>query len=257
MSCDFYKAFEDKFRGSPALIKSRLAVYLPFIKPLFELNPQAKALDLGCGRGEWLELLLELGIKGQGIDLDDSMLASCRQRGLEVKKEDALTFLKAEPPETQLAISGFHLAEHLPFSYLQELIKEALRVLQPGGILILETPNVENLKVAALEFWFDPSHNHPLPAPLLSFLAEWTGFYRSKILRLQDTAFLLNNEPSLMSVYAGASPDCSLVAQKKAEQPILDLTQAAFNRDYGISQETVVSNYDNHLNKRLDELNTE
>jgi O-antigen chain-terminating methyltransferase len=82
MSDHFYRAFEDKHRGSRELIKERLKAYLPFILPLLQAYPQGQAIDLGCGRGEWLELLTEVGLRPIGIDLDDGMLAACRQLGL-------------------------------------------------------------------------------------------------------------------------------------------------------------------------------
>ena len=84
MSDNFYRTFEDKFRGSRMLIKSRLRVYLPFVEPLKDINTDTTALDLGCGRGEWLELLKEVGISGHGIDIDDEMLLACGELDLSV-----------------------------------------------------------------------------------------------------------------------------------------------------------------------------
>ena len=81
----FYKAFEDQHRGSRELIKSRLEVYLPFIKKVQEALPNTAALDLGCGRGEWLELLKDHQFTASGIDQDDGMLSACRSRGLNVQ----------------------------------------------------------------------------------------------------------------------------------------------------------------------------
>ena len=94
MSDHFYRAFEDKHRGSRELIKERLKAYLPFILPLLQAYPQGQAIDLGCGRGEWLELLTEVGLRPIGIDLDDGMLSACRHLGLAAKQGDAIAHLK-------------------------------------------------------------------------------------------------------------------------------------------------------------------
>lgn len=158
MSSDFYRAFEDKFRGAREVIKARLKVYLPFIKPLKDIYPDASAVDLGCGRGEWLELLAENGFSAQGVDLDDGMLAACRELGLRVQTGEAVAFLKSLPDQSQAVISGFHLAEHIPFDDLQALVEESLRVLRPAGVLILETPNPENIVVGTSSFYLDPTH---------------------------------------------------------------------------------------------------
>jgi O-antigen chain-terminating methyltransferase len=180
----FYRAFEERFRGSRELIKSRLNVYLPFITQLRDFYIPGKAVDLGCGRGEWLELLGERGHDVQGVDLDDSMLSSCRELGLRVHVGDALEFLLALPEASQSIISGFHIVEHLPFATLQALMEQSLRVLEPGGIIIFETPNPENLQVGAHTFYLDPTHYRPLPPGLLYFMAENTGFASYDILRL-------------------------------------------------------------------------
>ncbi|UUZ64976.1 methyltransferase domain-containing protein [Polaromonas sp. P1-6] len=245
MSDDFYRAFEEKYRGSRELIKSRQRVYLPFIEPLRSIYNDAKAIDLGCGRGEWLELLKESGFDAQGVDLDDGMLAACRELGLNVATADALAALKALPDASQMAVSGFHIAEHIQFSDLQTLVQEALRVLKPAGLLILETPNPENIVVGSCTFYLDPTHRQPIPSQLLSFLPEHYGFARTKILRLQESVDLSGERVlSLKDVLSGVSPDYAVVAQKTADESILTTTSQAFEPEYGISLEALADKYD-------------
>jgi SAM-dependent methyltransferase len=245
MSDDFYRAFEDRHRGSRELIKSRLRVYMPFIEPLLTIYGDAKAIDLGCGRGEWLELLKESGFDAQGVDLDDGMLAACRELGLNVATADALVALKALPDASQTVVSGFHLAEHIQFSDLQTLVQEALRVLKPAGLLILETPNPENIVVGSCNFYLDPTHQRPIPPQLLAFVPDYYGFSRTKIVRLQEAANA-SNAPllSLKDVLGGASPDYAVVAQKSADASILTATSQAFEPEYGISFEVLANEYD-------------
>ena len=84
LNSNFYRVFEDHHRGSRALIKSRLRAYLPFVESLKNVQSDVNALDLGCGRGEWLELMQEVGIDCHGVDLDEGMLLACRELGLQV-----------------------------------------------------------------------------------------------------------------------------------------------------------------------------
>ncbi|EGR2520268.1 class I SAM-dependent methyltransferase, partial [Vibrio cholerae] len=184
MSEKFYRAFEDKYRGSRELIKERLEVYLSFVKPLLESHQDAKAVDLGCGRGEWLELLTQQGVDVTGIDLDKGMLEACHALGLPVIEGDALKYLADLPNESQSIISSFHMVEHISFEQLGTLVSEALRVLKPGGLLIMETPNPENILVSTRNFYLDPTHVRPIPPLLLSFVTEFSGFGRVKVLRL-------------------------------------------------------------------------
>ena len=244
MTSSFYRAFEEKYRGERDLIKSRLKVYLPFIEPLKETYPTGEALDLGCGRGEWLELLREFGVNAHGIDIDDGMLVTCRDLDLSVETGDAIAFLKGLDNESKIVISGFHIAEHLEFADLQALVQESLRVLKPGCLLILETPNPENIVVGSSDFYLDPTHQRPIPPGLLSFLPEYYGFGQVKILRLQESKALLNgNHLNLLSVLSGVSPDYAVVAQKKANHKISDLTSKAFQREYGLTLEQLAMSY--------------
>ena len=246
MNDGFYRAFEERYRGSRELIKSRLCVYLPFVEPLVSLYANAQAVDLGCGRGEWLELLKEAGFDAQGVDLDAGMLAACRDIGLKVQVRDAVGFMKELPEASQVVVSGFHIVEHIPFSDLQALVQEALRVLKPGGMLILETPNPENIVVGTSGFYLDPTHQRPLPPRLLAFLPEHYGFVRIKTLRLQEPTELADSKQVLTvhDVLINVSPDYAVVAQKGATSEQMRLFDAVFEKNYGLDLETLALRYD-------------
>ena len=249
----FYKTFEQRHRGPRELIKTRLLAYLPFIQILVEAYPKSLALDIGCGRGEWLELVAEQGLSAKGVDLDEGMLEHCRKRGLHVENADALAYLKELPSESLSLVSGFHVAEHLPFDVLQQVVAETKRVLVPGGVLILETPNPENLTVGTNSFYLDPTHERPIPPQLLSFLPEFYGFQRSKILRLQESPQLkIEQKPTLMQVLNGVSPDYAVVAQKKGLPMLSEALDALFDQDFGLTLETLADRYHDALNLRLD-----
>jgi O-antigen chain-terminating methyltransferase len=185
----FYLAFEDRYRGARQQIASRQKTYLPYLETLGVLGAGqrtgARLADLGCGRGEWLQLLLEAGATGAlGVDRGAQMIDLCRQRGLPVEQSDALDFLRRQPDRSLAAITALHLAEHLPFPALLAILGEARRVLEPGGLLIMETPNCDNLLVASQSFHLDPTHRSPLPPLLLTFSFEHVGFREVRTLLL-------------------------------------------------------------------------
>ena len=244
---NFYRAFEDKFRGSHELIKERLQVYKPFLEVL-ALFDNKQAIDLGCGRGEWLDVLSDEGFAALGVDLDSGMLEACRERGYRVKHQDAIEALQELEDFSMAIVSGFHIAEHLPFEVLQILIQESLRVLKPGGLLILETPNPENIKVGTENFYMDPTHIKPIPSQLLAFLPEHYGFSRTKILRLQESKELHSTENiSLAHVIHGVSPDYAVIAQKNADSEFLNTFDELFAKEYGLSLDSLMIRFENRL----------
>jgi O-antigen chain-terminating methyltransferase len=256
---EFYREFEERHRGPRELIKSRLRVYLPFVEPLKAMYRHVPAVDLGCGRGEWLELMRDAGIDARGVDLNDAMLADCRLRDLAAEQGEALAHLRALPDESMAVVSGFHLAEHIPFADLQGLVREALRVLKPAGLLILETPNPENLRVGTSKFYFDPTHQRPLPPALLSFLPEYYGFARTKILRLHERSdWAERPAASLLDVLTDVSPDFAVVAQKAcgASEHAASFS-AAFERRFGIELETLAARFDESLAGQFDAIRQE
>ena len=236
MSDQFYRAFEEKFRGPRGLIQQRLEVYLPFVQPVCAAYPEALVLDLGCGRGEWLELLQKNSIAAMGVDLDTGMLEACQQINLKVQCQDALESLKQLQDGSASVVSAFHLVEHLPFDRVKDLVAECHRVLKPGGLLIMETPNPENFMVATHNFYLDPTHLRPIPPDLLAFVPEYLGYESVKILRLQETAGVKTHPNlSMLDVLTGASPDYAVVAQKAGHTALKQSLQALFDQAFGIS----------------------
>lgn len=175
-----YVAFEDQFRGSRELIFNRLKVYLPLIDEAKIGTPEAPILDVGCGRGEWLELLSESGYKASGIDISKVMLEQCQARGLEVTEGDVISYLRSLPDASLGAVTGFHMIEHIPLASLIKLFDEAIRVLQSGGIIIFETPNPRNVLVGSGDFYRDPTHLNPIHPDTISYIASLKGFINSE-----------------------------------------------------------------------------
>lgn len=180
----FYLAFEDAMRGPEDEIKAGLAYYLETIAAVASVA-DGPILDLGCGRGEWLSLLGEHGYAARGIDLSPTMVGICRGKGLDATVTDALSALRALPGESLSVVSGFHIIEHLPFPILFAVFEETFRVLQPGGLMLFETPNPENLLVGAHTFYHDPTHRHPLTPSSMAFLARFHGFEQIDFARLR------------------------------------------------------------------------
>ncbi len=180
----FYVAFEDAFRGSRAVIKDRVATYLPWVREVGAGTAEFPVVDIGCGRGEWLEILRENDLVGRGVDLNEFMVAECAGRGLQAVREDALTHLRSQASESVGMITGMHIIEHLPFAILMELFQECVRVLRPGGMVAFETPNPDNVLVGSNRFYTDPTHLRPLPKEFARFVASTAGFAKVEIFPL-------------------------------------------------------------------------
>ena len=237
MTDDFYRKFEDKYRGSRELIKLRQKIYFPFVDPVLNAYPEAGAFDIGCGRGEWLELLRDKGHYARGMDINQDMLKACFELGLDVALKDGIASLKEFSDASLAVITAFHVVEHIPFAQLRVLVEHAYRVLRPGGLLILETPNPENIVMGTNNFYLDPTHQKPIPRQLLSFIPEYCGFDYVKVLRLNESPENLDipNISPHYSILCGVSPDYAVLAQKGGSEKLRTELAPLLKQDYGLS----------------------
>ncbi|GEM_PF-1108933 len=223
-----YNTFESHFRGSRAELKSKLSVYLPIVKKL-AVTDNDICLDIACGKGEWLELLREIGISAMGVDHNADQIEVCHTFKLDAEQHDLLDFLEKTPASYYRLVTGFHIFEHLPFEQQHQLLEEVYRVLMPGGALILETPNPENTIVGTCNFYLDPTHKRPVPPLLMQYLAAETHYASPTILRVNRStagnplrlmpedmpeAVYFNQLAELVSNTLMQAPDYALVAFK-------------------------------------------
>jgi len=162
-------ALLEAFRGPEAEIRHRLDHYLE------ALAAAGPVLDLGCGRGELLLLLREAGVEAAGIEGDAAVAEAARRRGLDVVQGDVLAALAALPDASRGAVTAIHLFEHLEPETLLAVLTEIRRVLRPGGLLVVESPNPHSLRVGASLYWIDPTHRRPLMPETLELYLKSCG----------------------------------------------------------------------------------
>ena len=171
-----YLLFENRHRGAEAEIQARQRTYLPYFKN------SGPVLDIGCGRGEFLELLKGAGIAAQGVDLNPEMVQVAQQKGVEVIQGDGLEHLRKLPDRELGGIFLSQVIEHLGPENLRELVRTAFLKLAPGGVLLAETVNPQCLTTFSGAFYVDLSHQNPIHPEAAHFLWESVGFRQVNIL---------------------------------------------------------------------------
>ncbi len=164
-----YLLFEERFRGSQADIKQKQSVFVHYF------DKCKSVLDIGCGRGEFLEMLREKGIGAHGIDIDKDMLDYCRSRGLKVQEIDAVSYLQSLDDESLDGIFIDQVIEHLEPDYLIKMLGLCYKKIKPDSYIILETVNPLSL-FSFINFYIDMSHKKPVHPETLRFLLESAGF---------------------------------------------------------------------------------
>jgi O-antigen chain-terminating methyltransferase len=172
-----YRAFEAAFRGSREHVRAQQSRYLDE----FPDAGSGPVLDLGCGRGEFLELLRESGVTAWGVERDAAIVEEARALGLDVRRGDLLWALESAADASLGGVVAFQVVEHLPFWKIVRLVHLARAKLRPGGCLILETVNVQSLIAWTRGWSLDPSHRQPVHPLTLRFLVERAGFSRAEL----------------------------------------------------------------------------
>ena len=157
-----------------------LRFYVPMFAEPAEDSTEAKqgpVLEIGCGRGEFLGLLRDAGIRAQGVDIDPGMVQWARGGGFDVIQDDALEFLHADPaPGPYQGVFCAHFIEHLTTEQVVHFLEGVRRVLAPGGRLVAVTPNPGCYAVLSHDFWWDPTHVRFYEVALVEFLCRQAGF---------------------------------------------------------------------------------
>lgn len=179
--------FADKFRGPEEYVREGQRLYVPYFK-------QGPVLDVGCGRGEFLELMREAGVEARGVDSSAECVAQCRTKGLEAGQADLFEYLTAQLPGSLGGIFAAQVLEHLEPAAVVRFIRLAHSRLRRGGTLAVETPNPECLAIFATHFYIDPTHTRPIPPALMAFYFEEHGFGNIELRRLTPAA---DSMPSL------------------------------------------------------------
>jgi len=172
----FYQALEAAFRPAEQ-VQQTVREHLPRIAPFWgEL-----IVDIGCGRADWLWVAQGHGHRVLGVEPNAALAQQALAAGVPVVVADGLAWLQTQPEGRAAVVTLLHVAEHLPFGMLLQWLQEIGRVLRPGGMVLLETPNPENGYVGSHLFYKDPTHLHPLPPDLLRFALSWCGFERVEV----------------------------------------------------------------------------
>jgi SAM-dependent methyltransferase len=208
--------FADRFGGAEELVRQ---LYRQFV---LVFSGRSRVLDLGSGRGTFLELLKAEGIGAYGVDRDRHAVELCRARRVEVLEADGLAHLRSLAAASLDGLFAAHFAEHVEPGYLLKVLREARRALRPGSPAVFVTPNAENVSVGAHTFWRDPSHRRPVPPDLFRYYLETAGFVEVQIRTYSPVETRLSEEVPpdasrenirLLNATLFGDRDCALIAR--------------------------------------------
>lgn len=168
-----YAGFEDRFRGNTEEVRDNQRRYLDRFPAA---NSPGMIVDVGCGRGEMLEVLLEAGHAVVGVDTDPNMIKVCEAKGLPVVQQDAMSFLESLAPESVKGVFCAQVVEHMLTHEIERFIQLSYERLRVSGVAVVETINPRSLYALGNHFFADTSHVRPVHPETLRFLCEQTGF---------------------------------------------------------------------------------
>ena len=214
MKSDFYYKFENRFRGDEDSILTGLSIYDSLIHQVIREISHPKILDVGCGRGEFLQKWQKYIPNVIGIENDAKMAKISRSKGLEVIEDNAINSLQRLSDKSISVITIFHMVEHIEYDQLFKLLSECSRALQDEGIMIIETPSIDNLIVSTKNFYIDHSHKTHINPDSFSFMMESLGLDKVKYYFLKGGPLEDAEHNKLTRIFNGVAQDLLFVATK-------------------------------------------
>ena len=253
MESNFYLEFENKFRGSRQQVHDILSNYNGLIQYIIDIDQEPTLLDIGCGRGEWLQKCSDKGFKPIGIEINNEMVKTCQKLGLNIIKGDAIELLKDFPDNSFSLITAFHVIEHIEFGSIHNLLTECKRVLKKEGLLILETPSIDNLSISSKNFYIDPTHINPINPDLLSFTLGSIGFDMVKTFYINGGPLQNDDKYSVTRILNGVAQDLLLLATKSNEGSIILNENKYWSKSLKIGPSTIQAciDFDHQLRTTL------
>ncbi len=226
MKSDYYLNFENQFRGESTSINEQFSKYLELIKLSLDVNESSKLLDIGSGRGEWLQICKQVVHECIGIENDSHMVQLCRKKGLNILEDDAILALNKISSNSISIITAFHIIEHMEHKTIINLLSECYRVLNSKGILIIETPSIDNLVVSANNFYVDPTHITHINSDALIFDIRNVGFSDVKEFNIHGGPLQNDKHSKITRVFNGIAQDLLVIAVKN-----IDMSKLVFQKD--------------------------
>ena len=216
MENNFYLDFENRFRGSRSSVLEKLACYDSLLQRISENSKEIRLLDIGCGRGEWLEKCSKYGFNCTGVEMNSAAAKVCQDIGLNIINKDVFEAFCSYPDSSFDVVSAFHFIEHIEHSKLIEFFEESKRLLSPSGVMILETPSIDNLIVSSRNFYLDPTHLTPINPDSITYIIESLGFNFSKYFYINSGPLSSADNHNLTKVLNGIAQDIVIVSTKTA-----------------------------------------
>ena len=252
-----YLEFENKFRGDSDSIREQFSCYNLLIEKVIADIKDPKFVDIGSGRGEWIQNWNKKIKDCYGLEINSKMVELTRDMGLTILQGDAITSLKEFSSSTISVITIFHLIEHLKYEELIELLSECYRILSPDGVLIMETPSIDNIIVSTNTFYIDHTHiNHINPESLM-FELDKIGYYHSKFFHIHGGPMQNDKSSKITRILNGVAQDILFISTKEEQvsKKIFDKYEWLSDLQIGITTMQAAIDFDLNNEKIIRDLN--
>ena len=218
MTSNFYLDFENKFRGDTQSILSQFSKYDFLIDLIIKDIENPKLIDIGSGRGEWIQKWSNKVEDCFGIENDQEMISLCREKGLNIIDGDAIDILSKLPTNSVSILTMFHVIEHINYKQSRKILSECYRVLSEDGIFIIETPSIDNLIVSTNTFYLDQTHISHINPEALKFSMKSIGFDKVNDFYINGGPMKDDKHSKITRILNGVAQDLLIVATKNVSK---------------------------------------